>query len=1179
MKKIKIILPSFLLLIFTICFSYVYASFSDDFTINGIATIEKATIQIVRVDYNSMSGGASFTNISHKLNSVTLPVTLDPGASIMFDVHVTNYSNTNYEISDMQFNNDNLDVLYTKQGCFLADKINALNSYVCNITITNNGSSTISDTIITTYTYTPISDYTFTHHIETLTNGIDEGYIDDIKDDTSIANAYHYVGKNPRNYVLFKGEMWRILGLEYDVKSSLNGEDETKIKLVKESSIQSNKHIWDITNNIFQNMGRGTAEWSTSKLQATLNNLYYTSGSGSCYLTDKSKTTTSCNFATTGLSSSPIVSASVWHHGASNATPGSPIQMYQDLHGTGTPASSGCWGLGCSTGSFTTKSVNYVGLMSPSDYGFSTNGSNGRTRESCLNTALNNAAWKANGYCATTWLTQDNGNEWTIQPSIGDSYSWVFAISKDGIIDDDYAYKRYYIRPSIYLDPDTLYYSGSGLKDDPYIIEQSDASDVYVISFDPNGGVGNMPVQLFEKETNKALSPNRFTREGYSFLGWALTPDVTEAQFADMAYVTAISNATLYAVWFKETTIYDHMEEYALNTTIDFSKSSYESNTNGIYTYTGSNSDGGNKTIYYYRGNVNNNVLFANQCWKIIRTTSTGGAKLIYNGTPENGVCNGNTNNLTESSFNTINTAEAAGYMYESGIQHGLTYDSIVKHENDEFLYYNLRANVAYLEDITFCNDRSVQTGSTYSSTGSSFNFNRYSLGNPTLICPNASDNFTVDPSHGNGKLSMPVGMITADEMILAGAKNGASSENPTYYLKTDYQYWTATPRYWNGSTVKVWRVNTDGSIGTADNESNNKYFRPVIALNNTTFIAGGNGTTTDPFTIKNKTDVQYAVSYDGNGATSGVMTYQLAHGGEDLKLNPNAFAKTGYHFVGWTTRYGTGIVYEDEEYINVNEDLILYASWEKDVNTFTATGTIQSYNILRTGNYTIEACGAKGGDSVLNNQISGTGGNGGCITGTIHLNNGEILYIGVGKMGGSGTAEQSAGYNGGGSNQGLDNRSAGGGGATHIAIGETNRGVLSNYVNNKSEVIMAAGGGGGGGINNTGAAGGLNDGLANGALYGFNATVNGPGAKGTGGSHDPGSTDGSFGQGGLGGSWLVGAGGGGYYGGGGAAHYTPSSSGGGGGGSSYASSYFSNVTQSPGTNSSDGRVTITYIG
>ena len=37
--------------------------------------------------------------------------------------------------------------------------------------------------------------------------------------------------------------------------------------------------------------------------------------------------------------------------------------------------------------------------------------------------------------------------------------------------------------------------------------------------------------------------------------------------------------------------------------------------------------------IYYYRGAVeNNNVIFANKCWKIVRTTETGGTKLIYNG-------------------------------------------------------------------------------------------------------------------------------------------------------------------------------------------------------------------------------------------------------------------------------------------------------------------------------------------------------------------------------------------------------------------------------------------------------------------------------------------------------------------------------------------------------------------
>ena len=37
--------------------------------------------------------------------------------------------------------------------------------------------------------------------------------------------------------------------------------------------------------------------------------------------------------------------------------------------------------------------------------------------------------------------------------------------------------------------------------------------------------------------------------------------------------------------------------------------------------------------IYYYTGNVeNNNVLFGGFCWKIVRTTDTGGVKIVYNG-------------------------------------------------------------------------------------------------------------------------------------------------------------------------------------------------------------------------------------------------------------------------------------------------------------------------------------------------------------------------------------------------------------------------------------------------------------------------------------------------------------------------------------------------------------------
>ena len=57
------------------------------------------------------------------------------------------------------------------------------------------------------------------------------------------------------------------------------------------------------------------------------------------------------------------------------------------------------------------------------------------------------------------------------------------------------------------------------------------------------------------------------------------------------------------------------------------------SDTNGKGVYTRAGTENNPNPIYYYRGNVdNNNVIFANKCWKIVRTTETGGTKMIYNG-------------------------------------------------------------------------------------------------------------------------------------------------------------------------------------------------------------------------------------------------------------------------------------------------------------------------------------------------------------------------------------------------------------------------------------------------------------------------------------------------------------------------------------------------------------------
>ena len=66
-------------------------------------------------------------------------------------------------------------------------------------------------------------------------------------------------------------------------------------------------------------------------------------------------------------------------------------------------------------------------------------------------------------------------------------------------------------------------------------------------------------------------------------------------------------------------------------TPIHFYEINGDSNGNGNFVRHNTLSD--TYPIYYYRGNVqNNNVLFANKCWQIVRTTETGGTKMIYNG-------------------------------------------------------------------------------------------------------------------------------------------------------------------------------------------------------------------------------------------------------------------------------------------------------------------------------------------------------------------------------------------------------------------------------------------------------------------------------------------------------------------------------------------------------------------
>ena len=104
--------------------------------------------------------------------------------------------------------------------------------------------------------------------------------------------------------------------------------------------------------------------------------------------------------------------------------------------------------------------------------------------------------------------------------------------------------------------------------------------------------------------------------------------------------------------------------------------------TEGTYAkkYTGDHHDSfteePSKDIYYWYGSDDtngtaildkNNVIFAGFCWQMIRTTDTGGVKIVYNGVPSDGQCNneGTAQQIGTSSFNpNYNSPAYVGYMY-----------------------------------------------------------------------------------------------------------------------------------------------------------------------------------------------------------------------------------------------------------------------------------------------------------------------------------------------------------------------------------------------------------------------------------------------------------------------------------------------------------------------------------
>ena len=242
----------------------------------------------------------------------------------------------------------------------------------------------------------------------------------------------------------------------------------------------------------------------------------------------------------------------------------------------------------------------------------------------------------------------------------------------------------------------------------------------------------------------------------------------------------------------------------------------------GLYKINVNNSD-----YYFYRGAVTNNyVLFADKIWRIVGINTDQSVKLILN------------DSAGISQYSTYrNAIDYTGSKY---IYNG----NLVDNQNNKYLLEWYKTNI---EDKGY--DKAVDIGEFCNDTqNTNENYHRYfaaysrlvSGKTPTVICNQTPEDF-------GGIIKQKVGLITADEVAMAGGLD--ANNNTSFYLHQEYDYFTMTPAEYYGYNAYIFYVNGAGSLLRAT-PTDRMHIRPVININSSQTV-NGLGTIENPYTLE----------------------------------------------------------------------------------------------------------------------------------------------------------------------------------------------------------------------------------------------------------------------------------------------------------------------------------------
>ncbi len=347
---------------------------------------------------------------------------------------------------------------------------------------------------------------------------------------------------------------------------------------------------------------------------------------------------------------------------------------------------------------------------------------------------------------------------------------------------------------------------------------------------------------------------------------------------------------------------------------------------------------------YYFKGvEPNNNIVFGGFCWQMVRTTTTKGVKVLYNGPVVDGKCNniGEDKTIGEVKFNEeYDDFAYVGYMYNRSyasryirgsyfevaptqyviigkdvswdgekytlvdtfqartvsqyrhytcanttgeceavrfyyydrfnyleLTNGETAtgiiddmlmaddvnakDSSVKAYIEEWYENNLLDYTDYLEDVVYCNNRSLVNYGGFENEAP-LNRRYVSFNSTGFKCPNETDRFSVN--NPKAPLKYPVGMLTISEADIGRTEN--YWDDIDYYYLSGAGMWLMSPSYRDlygvYGSLQVYVVSGDQGVISENGYVQYQHnVRPAVSLKPGTKFVSGDGSKDNPYIIK----------------------------------------------------------------------------------------------------------------------------------------------------------------------------------------------------------------------------------------------------------------------------------------------------------------------------------------